>query len=57
MAEDSDYNIAFQGLQGAYSDMACRRAYPGLEPLPCSTFEETFAAVEQGRAAFAMIPI
>ena len=57
MAEDSDNKIAFQGLQGAYSDMACRRAYPGLEPLPCATFEETFAAVEQGRAAFAMIPI
>ena len=57
MAEDSDNKIAFQGLQGAYSDMACRRAYPGLDPLPCATFEETFAAVEQGRAAFAMIPI
>ncbi|MBT07032.1 MAG: prephenate dehydratase [Rhodospirillaceae bacterium] len=57
MAERSDKKIAFQGLQGAYSDMACRGAYPDLEPFPCSTFEETFAAVEQGRAAFAMIPI
>ena len=57
MAEDPNKKIAFQGLQGAYSDMACRRAYPSMEPLPCPTFEETFTAVDRGRAAFAMIPI
>ena len=49
--------IAFQGEPGAYSDLACRRAYPDLEPLPCQAFEDAFAAVEQGRAARAMIPI
>ncbi|MYE02852.1 MAG: prephenate dehydratase [Alphaproteobacteria bacterium] len=58
MAADADARrIAFQGEPGAYSDLACRRAYPDFEPLPCSAFEDAFAAVESGEAALAMIPI
>ncbi|MBC6404945.1 MAG: prephenate dehydratase [Rhodospirillales bacterium] len=49
--------IAFQGFAGANSDMACRSCYPGMETLPCTSFEEAFAAVQEGRAALAMIPI
>ena len=49
--------IAFQGVPGAYSDMACRAAQPDMETLPCASFEDTFAAVTDGRAALAMIPI
>lgn len=49
--------IAFQGVRGAYSNMACRDRYPDLEALACATFEDAFAAVEQGRAELAMIPI
>jgi prephenate dehydratase len=49
--------IAFQGLPGAYSDLACREVFPRLATLPTATFEETFAAVERGKAALAMIPI
>jgi len=49
--------IAFQGVLGAYSDMACRAAYPDMTTLPCASFEDTFAAVGEGRAALAMIPI
>jgi prephenate dehydratase len=49
--------IAFQGEPGANSHIACAEAYPGYEPLPCPTFEDTFAAVRTGRAALAMIPI
>ncbi len=54
---DSDKMIAFQGAMGAYSDLACRAAYPDWATLPCHTFEETFAAVTGGKAALAMIPI
>jgi prephenate dehydratase len=50
-------SIAFQGAPGAYSDLACRTAYPNLTTLPCATFEDTFAAVREGRAELAMIPI
>jgi prephenate dehydratase len=49
--------IAFQGAPGAYSDLACRTVYPDVTTLPCATFEEAFAAVRDGRAALAMIPI
>lgn len=49
--------IAFQGEPGAYSEMACRAAYPALETLACGSFEDTFAAVLNDRAGLAMIPI
>jgi prephenate dehydratase len=48
--------IAFQGLPGAYSDLACRQAYPGWATLPCASFEAAMAAVREGRAALAMLP-
>ncbi|HEX9463539.1 MAG TPA: prephenate dehydratase [Alphaproteobacteria bacterium] len=49
--------IAFQGQPGAYSDLACRHAFPGWETLPCPGFEDAFTAVQRGRADLAMIPI
>ncbi|RST86837.1 prephenate dehydratase [Aquibium carbonis] len=49
--------ISFQGEPGANSDTACRNMFPNMEPLPCATFEDAFAAVETGKADLAMIPI
>lgn len=49
--------IAFQGQPGAYSHMACREHHPELEPLPCHSFEDAFAAVREGEAELAMIPV
>lgn len=49
--------IAFQGVLGANSHVACTIARPDMEPLPCDTFEDAFAAVTEGQAALAMIPI
>jgi prephenate dehydratase len=54
---DPKNTIAFQGEPGAYSDLACRTACPDMATLPCDTFEDTFAAVGEGRAAKAMIAI
>jgi prephenate dehydratase len=54
---DPTNTIAFQGAPGAYSDLACRNARPGMTTLPCATFEEAFGAVRDGRAHLAMIPI
>jgi prephenate dehydratase len=48
--------IAFQGVPGAYSDLACRHAYPGWTTLPCASFEEAMRAVRAGRADLAMLP-
>lgn len=49
--------IAFQGAPGAFSDLACRTVYPDLETVPCSSFDDAFTAVTDGRADLAMIPI
>ena len=49
--------IAFQGETGANSDLACRQVRPNMGTLPCKSFEDTFAAVRNGEAALALIPI
>ncbi|MDJ0958235.1 MAG: prephenate dehydratase [Arenicellales bacterium] len=50
-------SIAFQGIPGAYSNLACQARFPELEAVGCKTFEDAFAAVEEGRTDLAMIPI
>jgi len=54
---DAANTIAFQGLPGAYSDLACRNVYPTMTTLPCRAFDDAFRAVRDGTAALAMIPI
>ncbi len=49
--------IAFQGEPGAYSHEACRNARPGMEVLPCRTFEDVIEAVNSGKADLAMLPV
>jgi len=49
--------IAFQGLQGAYSDLACRAVDPTCETVSCSAFEDVIEAVHEGRADLAMLPV
>jgi len=49
--------IAFQGALGAFSDVACRAAFPEMTTMPCASFEDAFAAVQEGRARLAMIPV
>ncbi|MGH7089213.1 MAG: prephenate dehydratase, partial [Stellaceae bacterium] len=49
--------IAFQGAPGAYSDLACREVFPDRATLGFETFEDTIAAVRDGRAELAMLPI
>ncbi len=48
--------ISFQGVPGAYSDLACRAAYPGMRTLPCASFEAAIDAVRDGEAALGMLP-
>ncbi|MGO4573139.1 prephenate dehydratase [Microvirga sp. 2TAF3] len=49
--------ISFQGEPGANSHIACEEVHPNWEVLPCPTFEDAFAAVNEGQAGLAMIPI
>jgi prephenate dehydratase len=48
--------ISFQGMPGAYSDLACRNAYPAMTTLPCLSFEAAIDAVREGRAMLGMLP-
>jgi prephenate dehydratase len=49
--------IAYQGEPGANSHIACLDNYPDFRPLPCATFEDAFAALQDETADLAMIPI
>ncbi len=49
--------IAFQGSWGAYSDLACRSVYPGVETVPCASFDDAFIAVQEKKVDLAMIPV
>jgi prephenate dehydratase len=49
--------IAYQGAPGANSDLACRSVFPDWQSLACPSFEDAFAAVHEGAARLAMIPV
>lgn len=49
---------AFQGVHGAYSDLACKQLLgPRCQTVPCETFEDVFLAVQKGKADQGVIPI
>lgn len=49
--------IAYQGEPGANSHIACANLYPDGEALPFASFEDVLAAVSDGLADHAMIPV
>ncbi|ABC23957.1 prephenate dehydratase [Rhodospirillum rubrum] len=54
---DPNQTVAFQGLPGAYSHMAATRLFPAMDVLPCAAFDDAFAAVREGKALYAVLPI
>ena len=54
--KQASQTIAFQGVPGAYSDLACREVYSDMATLFFSSFEGVLDAVSEGQAAMAMIP-
>jgi prephenate dehydratase len=54
---DDPHRIVYQGEPGSNSHLACQQRYPALEPVAAASFEDCFAAVENGDADLAMIPI
>ena len=57
MTDPQPRRIAFQGEPGAYSHQACMETRPDMEALPCRTFEDVIAAVTDGTAELAMLPV
>jgi prephenate dehydratase len=49
--------IAFQGEPGAFSHAAAQAVFPDGEAMPCTTFEDTIAAVQIGAADYGVVPV
>lgn len=49
--------VAYQGVKGAYSHLACYHKYPDYEAIACKSFDETMYLVEENEADVAMIPM
>ena len=49
--------FSFQGVQGAYSELAGKNLYPNSKSVSCKTFEEMFECVRKNDADIALVPI
>ena len=49
--------IAFQGSEGANSNLACRKFYPEFNAKAFATFYDVFEAVDRGLVQYGMIPL
>jgi len=49
--------VACQGIEGAYSQLACEKLFPLPNIMYCSTFESVFAAVNAGLCRYGVLPI
>ena len=49
--------VAYQGVKGAYSHLACYEEYPEYEAIACKSFDETMYLVEEDEVDIAMIPM
>lgn len=54
---NSENLVSFQGDLGAYSNLAAKQLFPEMDVLPCRTFEDALAAVDDGSVKYAVIPI
>jgi prephenate dehydratase len=52
------YRVAFQGERGAYSEEAAVSHFgEGIEPVPCTSFDQVFEEVEAGSSDYGIVPI
>ena len=49
--------IAYQGVPGAYSHIACCSVFPGQDYISCDTFEIAMELVQKKHADLAMVPV
>jgi len=49
--------IAYQGVPGAYSHLACQQRFPEMNTLANPSFENMLARVTDGDAKYAMVPV
>ncbi len=49
--------VACQGVEGAYSQLACDRMFSGASILYFDTFEKVFSAIDKGLCRYGILPI
>ena len=50
--------VAFQGVRGAFSELAARRSFDeSAQMLACHSFSDAFDAVSSGKAKYAVLPV
>ena len=54
---NTNLKFSFQGVNGAYSELAGIDLYPNYNSIPCKTFEEMFEKVRDQEAEIAIVPI
>ena len=48
--------IAYQGIDGSYSESCAKEKYPNCETIPCKTFDECFEKANEDDSVKAIIP-
>ena len=48
--------IAYQGIEGSYSESCAKEKYPDCETIPCKTFDECFEKANEDSSVKAIIP-
>ena len=49
--------FSFQGVKGAYSELAGKKIFPNFTTIPNNTFEEMFESIRSNKAEVALVPI
>ena len=49
--------VAYQGVDGAYSHLACKTVFPAHQTFACEDFQSAMLLVEEEKAEYAMIPL
>ncbi len=55
--ENHELIIAFQGMAGAYSNMACEAYFPNSKTLACNSFEDMLNSTKNGTTDYSMVPV
>ena len=48
--------IAYQGIEGSYSESCAKELYPECETIPCKTFDDVFKKANDDETINAIIP-
>jgi prephenate dehydratase len=58
VSQEAKIRVAFQGERGAFSEEAALKLMgPGIDLIPCATFDATFAAIQEGLADYVLAPM